>query len=232
MNPSVMCPAGAQSISYEFSDKIPPRFGWHDNYGPYHDKVKFWMNLTTLITLKYKPAVVDRLHCEEKSVAKKLYTEKLNKEGGVELILERLDKAYVVDKANKLDANFADLLRYSQRKGLSVEHFTFGFHTTVDKISSLNPDDHYKGHLLLCQANLEYQDRNVVVGAESGSYDVSCVSAALHNIYRNGAHSISKHHGYNCDQQNRKEPSKWSSWKKARRKQACWKVTEQWTEDE
>lgn len=67
-----------------------------------------------------------------------------------------------------------------------MEHFISGIHTRIDKIAELNLNDKLKGHLLLRQEDLEHQERHVVIGEASGRYDVHKVSAALHNIYRNG----------------------------------------------
>ena len=123
MASSVMGPEPDQSASNEFSDKVPPRFDGHGDYASYREDVKLWTNLTTLSTTKHGPAVVGRLHGEAKTAAKTLSTEEICREGGVELILERLDKAYAVDKTNQLDSDLADFLDYSWKKELSVEHF-------------------------------------------------------------------------------------------------------------
>ncbi len=49
----------------------------------------------------------------------------------------------------------------------------------------LNIDAKLKGHLLLRQAALDAQDRNVIVGATSGKYDVTNITNALRQAYRN-----------------------------------------------
>ena len=145
----VMGPTQNQSTVCEFSDKIPPRFDGHGNYAAYREDVELWEKLTTLSADKRGPAIIGRLHGEAKTAAKTLDTDKICGDGGVKLILERLDKAYAVDKANQLDSNLADFLDYTWRKEFSVEHFISGFHIRVDKLSTLNLDDKLKGHLLL-----------------------------------------------------------------------------------
>lgn len=92
----VMGPIGWQSTSCEFSDQVSPRFDQHGDYGWYHDNGRLGMVLTTLRAFNHRPAIVGRLHGEAKSADKTLSTEPLWKEGDVELILERLDKAYPV----------------------------------------------------------------------------------------------------------------------------------------
>lgn len=188
-----MGPDADSSASCEFSDKIPPRFNGHGNYASYREDVVLWTNLTTLPSIKHGPAIVGRLQGEAKTSAKTIKVDVICAEGGVEKILERLDKAYAVDKTNQLDADLADFLDYSWKKELSVEHFISGFHTRVDKISQLNLDDKLKGHLLLRQADLAYNEKHVVVGAASGSYEVQHISAALRNIYRTTDPTMSAH---------------------------------------
>lgn len=86
-------------------------------------------------------------------------------------MLERLDKAYDID--------------YARTKNVSVEYFISGLYTREDKIAELNLNDKLKGHLLLLQANLSHNDRNVIVGAACGNYDESTISSALCNMFRN-----------------------------------------------
>lgn len=54
----------------------------------------------------------------------------------------------------------------------------------MDRALSLNMDDKLKGHLLLRHANLDTRDKNMVVGATSGKYEVAHISAALRQEYR------------------------------------------------
>ena len=133
---------------------------------------------------KQGPAIIGRLHGEAKTAAKTLDTDEVCAAGGVDLILERLDKAYAVDVSNQLDTDLADFLDYTWKKEFSVEHFISGFHTRVDKISSISLDDKLKGHILLRQAQLAENEKHIIVGVASGSYDVKDISTALRNIYR------------------------------------------------
>ena len=177
--------SAANATTCEFSDKIPPRFDGHMDYTSYREDVTLWTNLTSLPTRKHGPAIIGCLSGEAKTAAKTVSATDICGEEGVSKILERLDKAYAVDQTNRLDTDLAEFLDYTWRKELSVEHFISGFHTRVDKIAELNLSDKLKGHLLLRQADLETTERHVVIGAASGSYNVTDVSSALRNIYRN-----------------------------------------------
>lgn len=64
-----------------------------------------------------------------------------------------------------------------------MEQLIAGFHSRLDTIASLNLDNKLKGHLLLCQASLSRNDKNALVGAASGSYDVVNLTTALRNAF-------------------------------------------------
>lgn len=117
------------------------------------------MILTALPALTDRTATVGRLHVEAKAAANILSRQAIRNEGAVDLILERLSKAYAVDKRNQLAADMADFLDYSWIKDVRVKHFISGLQTKVDKLSSLNLDDKLKNDLLLRQTNLDTKRR-------------------------------------------------------------------------
>lgn len=94
---------------------------------------------------KQGPAIIGRLTGEAKHAAKTLDIDTICTERGTALLLERIDKAYAVDKAGQLDRDLTELLDYSWHKSVSVEHYISGFHTRVDKIAKLNFTDKVKG---------------------------------------------------------------------------------------
>lgn len=138
-----------------------------------------WMNQTTVPVLKQRPAIVGSLHGDARTAGKMLFTEILGYERGLDPILELLEQVYAVEKSNKLVAGLADFPSSLRRKDLSVEHLISGFHTIVDKISSVNHDENVKGDLLVFRDIWHRTRKNVVVGTANKSYKVSRISAAL-----------------------------------------------------
>lgn len=180
-----MGPDGSQAAVSDFTDKVPPSFAGRSNYASYREDVLLWTKLTSLDSSKQGPALVGRLSGEAKASAKSVPLEKICDTDGVAHILARLDKSYAVDSVNQLDADLASFLDYSWNKSSSVEQYIAGFHSRLDKVVSLNLDDKLKGHLLLRQAALTPQEKNMLVGAASGNYDVQRLTAALRNAYIN-----------------------------------------------
>lgn len=139
--------------------------------------------LTTLAPEKQGSGIVGSHRGEAKTASKTLLVATICSVDGSAKILEQLDKAYIVDKTNQLDADLANFLYYSWKKEVSVEHFILGFHTQVDKMASVSMDEKVNERLLLCQEDLQYHDKHVAIGAASGSYLVQNVSATMRDIY-------------------------------------------------
>ena len=70
------------------------------------------------------------------------------------------------------------------KSGMSIEEYVSGFHARLDKIAELEFSEQLKGHVLLRQAGLDVTTRNVIVGSASGCYDISKISAALRQSFR------------------------------------------------
>lgn len=111
-------------------------------------------------------------------------TAQICREERIDLVLHCMDKAYAMDKVNELDSDIVEFPEYTLRKEFGVDHTISEFHTRVEKVLELNLSDKLKG-LLLQEANLDYYDKHILIGALSGSYVVHRVSAALSSIYCN-----------------------------------------------
>eukprot|EP00171_Calliarthron_tuberculosum_P004750 IDg4750t1 len=117
-------------------------------------------------------------------VRKTLEVSSTSSNDGVAIIFAHLDKSYAVDTTDQLDIDLASFLDYTWQSSITVEPFVAGFHTRLYKISDLKMDAKLKGHLLLRQAGLDSQTRNMIVGASSGKYEVSPISNALRQAFR------------------------------------------------
>lgn len=169
----------------QFTDKTPPTFDGHTvEYSSYRDDVLLWSRLTTLPDTKQGPAIIGRLVGEPKKSAKSVNIDDICSEKGVEKILERLDKSYAIDATSQLDVDLANFLDYHWDKTLSVDQFIAGFHSRLDKISSLCIDEKLKGHLLLRQANLDMHERNIILGSASGQYEAQHITKSIRNSFR------------------------------------------------
>jgi len=167
-----------------YSEKIPPMFDGHSSYDVYRADVELWNHYTSVAETKRGVALIGRLYGEAKSSAKSLGTAVIFAADGAKKILDHLDSLYRVDETDQLDSDLASFLDYSWDHKISVEAFIAGFHSRLDKLTELNLDSKLQGHLLLRQAGLDFQSKNVIVGAASGSYEVRSIANSLRQAYR------------------------------------------------
>lgn len=99
-----------QFANTKFSNKAASRFDGHDDYASNRDDFKLWINLATLSASKHGPNDVYCPQEEAKTAVKAPATKEIGTKGGVDLILERLGKAFAIDKTNQLAADLAELL--------------------------------------------------------------------------------------------------------------------------
>ena len=179
---------GPESIAVpasSFSERLPPQFDGHSSYSVYRQDVELWLVLTSLDKCKQGPALIGSLSGEAKASAKTLGLSVISSDDGATKILEHLDKSYGVDKVDQLDIDLASFLDFNWTGNMAVEQFIAGFHSRIDKIAELHMDDKLKGHLLLRAAGLDSHMRNLIVGTSAGNYDVSSISSALRQAFRN-----------------------------------------------
>eukprot|EP00171_Calliarthron_tuberculosum_P023073 IDg23073t1 len=184
-----MGPEGFASSA--FTDKTPPAFDGHSDFLCYQQDVELWLLLTTVPKKKQGPALIGRLSGEAKSSAKTLPMATIASEDGCKAIITHLEKSYGIDSTNQLDLDLASFLDYCWDGRITVDQFVAGFHSRLDKIAELKINSKLKGHLLLRQSCLDMQARNLIVGAASGSYEVSHISRALRQAYRHAKGSPS-----------------------------------------
>lgn len=158
-----------------FSKKFPPAFDRHTCFSVYKQNV----------ATKKGPALIGRLSGEAKSADKMLGVSAIGSEESATKILDHLNKSYGVDDIDLLDIDFAFFLDFIWSGIISVEEYIAGFHSRLDKISELAINDKLKVHLLIRQAGLDDQTRNVLVSTASGNYAVDKISAAMRQAFRN-----------------------------------------------
>lgn len=126
---------GMATAGGSYTEKMPSAFDSDSCYKTFHEDVTLWLPLTTLAPAKQGVALVARLAGEAKASAKSLGTNKIFSNTGVESILSKLDKLYLIDKVDQLDIDFTTFLDYSWKAHLSVNQFIAGFHTRLDRIA-------------------------------------------------------------------------------------------------
>ena len=169
-----------------FTDRIPPSFDGYGDYQHFKENVLLWDSITGIDPRKRAATLIGHLTGQAQVIAKTLPLSTLTAEDGLVSLLSELDQKFGLDETSILHNHISQFFDHTWTKDLSVEEFVIGFHSRLDKITSLKLDDLLKGHLLLRQANLDPYDRNIIVGSAGGNYSLQSISVALKNAYRTG----------------------------------------------
>lgn len=167
-----------------FTEKTPPSFDGYGDYQQYRENVALWDVMTSVDQSRKAPTVIGRLSGQAQVIAKTLSIETLTSADGLTKLLEELDKKFGLDKISLLHKNVSEFFDFVWDRNDTVDEFVIGFHSRLEKISTLALDETLKGHILLRQANLDPHDRNIIIGSAGGNYSLQSLSTALRNAFR------------------------------------------------
>ena len=167
------------------SDKIPPAFDGFSSYGASREDLELWISIITLETRKQGPMVIARLLGEAKSTAKSHGNTVITSAKGVISTVEKLNSIYKTYQTDQLDIDLASFFNYCWTSDMYIEHFIAGFNTRLDKISELDLNDKLKEHILLRQARLDQNSKNLIIESSSKKYNFQSISTALRSVLRN-----------------------------------------------
>lgn len=95
-----MGPESEHLTDCEFLENVSPHLDGHSDYAAYRDDISFWTKLTSLPSKKHGHAIISRLKSETKTDVETIPTQDACCERVVELVVEKLEKAYAVDETN------------------------------------------------------------------------------------------------------------------------------------
>jgi len=189
----------------DFSDKIPPSFDGVSSYSAYKEDVVLWTNLTSLPKSKHGPALIGRLRDDARMASKGLDIKDACSEDGAQKLLDHLDKSFGTDNMSQLDHDLSAFFDYQWSSSMSVDQFVIGFHNRYNRIAALNLDSNVRGHILLRQTMLNTQEKNLIVSAAGGSYELPQITTALRNAFRDS--TAPSRHMVSSSQHNSRVPS-------------------------
>lgn len=128
--------------------------------------------------------VVDCLSGQAEHIAGKWSLEVLKVPDDLSKLLEELDEKFSLEKVNLFHNTVSDFLDFLWDRKATVHQFVIGFHSRLEKASSLSLDEKLEGHILLRQASLDAYGRNVIIGSAGGKYSFQAITTALRNAFR------------------------------------------------
>jgi hypothetical protein len=155
-----------------FTSTRPPRFGdpSKEDYPSYRRDVELWLKLTEVVPVKQGVALVGCLSGEPKEFAKTMPDDLLFSDDSGKNVLMHLDKAYQNSLEMILNSRVSAFLDYQRLPSMSISTYIAGFYARLDNLSQLQMPDELKGHLLLKQANLESDQKSMIIASARGSY--------------------------------------------------------------
>lgn len=169
-------------------NKAPPRYdGFSGSRKNCRLDALLWGNLAETPKAKRAFALIGRIGGEPKAHAKAINIATLGSDDGLTEALERLDKARQLGDEDQLGLGLADFLDFRRDASMGMELFVSGFFSRLGSLSALQISKALQGHLMSPQAGLTQQERSLVVGASSGSWEVTKISIALRQLFRKNA---------------------------------------------
>lgn len=95
-----------------------------------------------------------------------------------------MDKKFGCDSTTLLHRNVTVFFNFTWEKTVCVDEFVIVFYAKLDKISVVDLKDEFNGYLLLKQANLDSNERNMVIGSVGGKHSLQALSTSLRSAYR------------------------------------------------
>jgi hypothetical protein len=168
-----------------FTSTRPPRFGdpSKEDYPSYRRDVELWLKLTEVVPVKQGVALVGCLSGEPKEFAKTMPDDLLFSDDSGKNVLMHLDKAYQNSLEMILNSRVSAFLDYQRLPSMSISTYIAGFYARLDNLSQLQMPDELKGHLLLKQANLESDQKSMIIASARGSYKVRDVADSMRQLY-------------------------------------------------
>ena len=128
---------------------------------------------------------MERLRGETKSAARFLGADTIGAKDRAMRVTIHLRKRYGIDAIDQLHIDTACFFDFHWKPNMSIEKYIAGFNACLDKLLDFSVSDKIKGQLLLHQADLDSNPRNIIVGSESGCYEIGRISNSVRQAFRN-----------------------------------------------
>lgn len=154
--------------------KNPPKFDSNSSYETWKRDVKLWTKLTSLEKNKQGIAVYLSLTGQAKDLASEVPEADLEKDGGVDAVIAKLDDLFLADKGLRQFAAFHKLYNMKRAVEENVGTFISDFEHAYFKFKQYEMElpDRVRGYILLSSCNLSQNERKLVLsGIDDVTYD-------------------------------------------------------------
>ena len=165
----------------------PPTLTDGGNYEQWRKQIEAWREITSLEKKKQALAVYISLTGRAAVVTSELEIADLKTDGGLKLLLEKLDSLFLVDKGRRQFTAFRDLYSLRRNPEVSVRQFVVDFEHLYYNFSKLNMNlpDVVEAFMLLACCNLSDKDEQLVMSTV-GEVSYKNMMSALNRIFGEG----------------------------------------------
>ena len=118
------------------SFKTPPALSKSSSYENWKKELEVWQALTDLVKTKQGPAILLSLEGKAKDTILELNISDIVKEDGVKIIIDKLDKLYLKDKAQSAYEAYDRFEKFQRSSGMNIKDFIFEFERLLSKSQS------------------------------------------------------------------------------------------------
>ena len=169
--------------------KTPPKFDSGMDYAVWKNKLEMWQVLNTGAIDKKNQALFIRLYCfenndkAEKAVSN-LKTADLNVDTGVNVLIQKLDTVFELDKRNKANKVFSNFIYYDRPEGMAIEDFIVEYDQRYEKMKEhdMNLPDGVLTFRLLDAAKLSSEERKLAL-AVGKDVEFESMKSALKRVF-------------------------------------------------
>ena len=144
--------------------KSPPRLSQSKSYSDWLKLIEIWKSFTTLTAEKQGPAVLLSLEGEAQNAALELATADIATAGGVDKIIERLNKIYKKDELLQKYNDLEAFQTYKRPVNTSIRNFLIEFEKRLSKTKSNGTimSDDLLTYRLIKAANLPHHQEQLI----------------------------------------------------------------------
>ena len=167
------------------SFKTPPALSKSSSYENWLKEIKVWQKLTELDVRKQGPAILLSLEGKAKDSVLELDIDDIAKDGGVLIIIAKLDKLYLKDKAQTAYEAYDKFEKFQRSSDMSIKDFVYEFERlhakTTSYGSSMSSD--ILAYRLLKSANISNSHQQLIRATIDGDLTYDKMKCQLNRVF-------------------------------------------------
>ena len=183
------------------SYKTPPALSKSSSYENWLKEIKVWQKLTDLGIGKQGPAILLSLEGKARDTVLELEIDDVAADGGVKLIIDKLDKLYLKDKAQSAYEAYDRFEKFQRTSGMHIKDFIFEFEKLLSKSKSYGTtmSSDILAYRLLKAANISESHQQLARATIIGDLTYEAMKNQLKRIFGDDSINLTDVDNYNIE---------------------------------